>query len=41
VLCLARVAHAGFRLPEDLEPGDWIELPTLEPASTESDFIEE
>jgi 16S rRNA pseudouridine516 synthase len=29
VLCLARVAHAGLRLPEDLRPGEWIELPTL------------
>lgn len=23
VLCLARVAHAGFELPRDLGPGDW------------------
>lgn len=29
VLCLARVAHAGIRLPEDLRPGAWLELPTL------------
>lgn len=29
VLCLARVAHAGYRLPEDLEAGAWLELPTL------------
>ncbi|MFO7564249.1 MAG: pseudouridine synthase [Enhygromyxa sp.] len=29
VLCLARIAHAGFRLPEDLPAGAWLELPTL------------
>jgi 16S rRNA pseudouridine516 synthase len=29
VLSLARVAHGGLRLPEDLDPGQWIELPTL------------
>lgn len=31
VLCLARVAHAGFRLPEELGPGQWLELDSLEP----------
>jgi len=29
VLCLARVAHAGLRLPDSLGPGEWIELETL------------
>jgi 16S rRNA pseudouridine516 synthase len=29
VLCLARVAHAGLRLPETLEPGQWIEISSL------------
>ncbi len=30
VLRLARVAHAGFRLPPTLGPGEWIELPSLD-----------
>ncbi|PRQ10036.1 pseudouridine synthase [Enhygromyxa salina] len=29
VLRLVRVAHAGLQLPEELEPGAWIELPSL------------
>lgn len=29
VLCLARVAHASLRLPVDLAPGEWRELPSL------------
>lgn len=29
VLCLARVAHGDFRLPEDLAPGAWLELPSI------------
>src|SRR5690606_22709091 len=29
VLCLARVAHADLRLPVDLGPGEWIEIPQL------------
>jgi 16S rRNA pseudouridine516 synthase len=29
VLCLARVAHADYRLPVDLAPGEWIELESL------------
>jgi 16S rRNA pseudouridine516 synthase len=29
VLSLARVAHAGLRLPEELGPGEWLELPEL------------
>ncbi|HVH98366.1 MAG TPA: pseudouridine synthase [Enhygromyxa sp.] len=29
VLCLARVAHGDVRLPEDLGPGEWLELPNL------------
>jgi 16S rRNA pseudouridine516 synthase len=30
VLGLARVAHGNFRLPSELDPGAWIELPTLD-----------
>ena len=30
VLCLARVAHAGLRLPTELGPGEWIELESLD-----------
>jgi 16S rRNA pseudouridine516 synthase len=29
VLSLARVAHAGLRLPDELGPGEWLELPEL------------
>lgn len=33
VLSLARVAHAGLRLPAELGPGEWIELESLSPLS--------